>query len=237
MQWRALGSGVLVMVGCAANSELAMRVETEQAIARLEFQERTTEEAVHVVGVPIGTSTQVVKLRAGVWCLVEYVVALGDFGRSWRPGSPICAQVGQGQRVDFGTLVLDEAGLRHSGGSARAATQPADGSPPPGPTPDTDYTPAADGNPQSVSMARIEAAMRRAELEIRRCMSEAGLATGTKINVVVRIEGATGRMTDVGVAPPFGTSELVDCTRAALMQVEFPTFADSKLDFAYPVVL
>jgi hypothetical protein len=149
MTWRALGSGVLVMVGCATTSgELAMRIETQQAIARLEFQERTTEEAVHVAGVPVGASTQVVKLRAGVWCLVEYVVALGDFGSSWRPASPICAEVAQGQRVDFGTLVIDGAGLKHSGGSARAATAPSDGSPPPGPTPDTDYTPAADGNPR-----------------------------------------------------------------------------------------
>jgi hypothetical protein len=147
MTLRALGSGVLVMVGCAtASGELAMRIETQQAIARLEFQERTTEEAVHVTAVPAGTSTQAVKLRAGVWCLVEYVVALGDFGRSWRPASPICAEVADGQRVDFGTLVFDGAGLRHSGGSASVSTEPPppDGSPPQGATPDTDYTPDPD---------------------------------------------------------------------------------------------
>jgi hypothetical protein len=179
----------------AATSKLALRIEAAGSIARIEFQEGTTEETVHVSGIPAGVSTHAVSVRSGVWCVVEYVIAIGEFGRGHRPGVPICVDVGQGQRVDLGTLVFDGVELTRADAAAGAA---AAGAPPPGATPDDDFTPTEGKTPQTLTTLQIKGVMVRANPEVRRCMSEHGLARGTKIFVVVAVDGATGRVTDEG---------------------------------------
>ncbi len=219
-----------MLAGCATNNgELAMRIETPQAIARLEFFEATTEQEVHVAGVPAGGSTQVAKAPQGQWCLVRYVVAIGGFGRVQEPATPICAEVRPQERTELGTLVFDGHGLTR-------ADPPHDTGVPPRATPDDDFTPA--GPPDgSLTAPQIKATMVRAKPEVRRCMSEHGLPVGTKIHVVLEIEGETGRVFSSSVRPPFADPSLEACVSAAVGPLQFPTFPRPTLGVSYPFVL
>jgi hypothetical protein len=111
---RARYSAVIVLLSCATfgqpMGEVAVAIESVEPIDRIEFIDPETGNPFQISAVPAGSSLFKEALRVGRYCLTQYVVGQGSYGKVYRPESEICLDVTEGKQAYPGHFVFAATG-------------------------------------------------------------------------------------------------------------------------------